>query len=219
MGIQLILRIRELQAPKTTLAATLAPPAAPRPRVLPGCGRCCDRGGDRQGQTRSRHRSSASRAKRNQGLANRSRYWVCAGEPNFYIDRRHGCHFVLDTLASLQRASSMPWRARSVTGDRLCCLLVGNAMTDRAGSYTGYKIFNRHEEHGFDSLTDQSRPLCYPLWGHFESLRAQDGSLICRSLVLTYLVKVTLCPRFLFHRRFVIFGKENKGTNDVNAHA
>jgi transposase InsO family protein len=59
----------------------------------------------------------------------------------------------------------MPWRASSVTEERLrfvARLLEGEAMTDVCRDFgisrkTGYKIFNRYQEQGLDALCDRSR--------------------------------------------------------------
>jgi transposase InsO family protein len=59
----------------------------------------------------------------------------------------------------------MPWRASSVTEERLrfvARLLEGEAMTDVCRDFgisrkTGYKIFNRYQERGLDALCDRSR--------------------------------------------------------------
>jgi transposase len=66
----------------------------------------------------------------------------------------------------------MPWRASSVTEERLrfvARLLEGEAMTDVCRDFgisrkTGYKIFNRYQERGLDALCDRSRrPVPMPI--------------------------------------------------------
>src|SRR5256714_7491888 len=75
----------------------------------------------------------------------------------------------------------MPWKASSVMEERLrfvARLLDGEAMTDVCRDYgvsrkTGYKIFSRYKEHGFEALSDRSRrPVRYAnqLPGQIESL-------------------------------------------------
>jgi transposase InsO family protein len=59
----------------------------------------------------------------------------------------------------------MPWKECSVMDERLrfvARLLDGEAMTDVCRQFgisrkTGYKIFDRYKEHGFEALTDRSR--------------------------------------------------------------
>ena len=59
----------------------------------------------------------------------------------------------------------MPWKECSVMEERLrfvAKLLEGEAMTDVCREFgvsrkTGYKIFNRYKEHGFEALSDRSR--------------------------------------------------------------
>ncbi|MCK1493311.1 IS481 family transposase [Bradyrhizobium sp. 180] len=59
----------------------------------------------------------------------------------------------------------MPWKASSVMEERLrfvARLLDGEAMTEVCREFgisrkTGYKIFGRYKEHGFEALTDRSR--------------------------------------------------------------
>jgi len=59
----------------------------------------------------------------------------------------------------------MPWKASSVMEERLRFvgrLLDGEAMTDVCREFgisrkTGYKIFDRYQEHGLEALTDRSR--------------------------------------------------------------
>jgi transposase InsO family protein len=75
----------------------------------------------------------------------------------------------------------MPWKECSVMEERLrfvARLLDGEAMTDVCREFgisrkTGYKIFDRYREHGFEALTDRSRrPVRYAnqLPGQIESL-------------------------------------------------
>src|ERR1700730_12793420 len=59
----------------------------------------------------------------------------------------------------------MPWKVSSVMEERLCFvarLLEGEALTDVCREFgisrkTGYKIFDRYKEHGFEALNDRSR--------------------------------------------------------------
>jgi transposase len=59
----------------------------------------------------------------------------------------------------------MPWKASSVMEERLrfvARLLDGEAMTDVCRDFgvsrkTGYKIFDRYKQHGFEALSDRSR--------------------------------------------------------------
>ena len=64
----------------------------------------------------------------------------------------------------------MPWKECSVMDERLrfvAQLLDGEAMTDVCREFgisrkTGYKIFDRYKEHGFEALTDRCRrPIRY----------------------------------------------------------
>lgn len=75
----------------------------------------------------------------------------------------------------------MPWRACSVMEERLrfvARLLDGEAMSDVCREFgisrkTGYKIFDRYQEHGLDAFSDRSRrPVRYAnqLPGQIESL-------------------------------------------------
>ena len=59
----------------------------------------------------------------------------------------------------------MPWKESSVVEERLCFvarLLDGEPMAEVCRDFgisrkTGYKIFDRYEEHGMAALTDRSR--------------------------------------------------------------
>ena len=59
----------------------------------------------------------------------------------------------------------MPWKECSVMDERLrfvSRLLDGEAMSEACREFgisrkTGYKIFNRYKEHGFEALSDRSR--------------------------------------------------------------
>ena len=59
----------------------------------------------------------------------------------------------------------MPWKASSVMEERLrfvARLLDGEAMTDVCREFgisrkTGYKLFDRYQEHGLTALSDRSR--------------------------------------------------------------
>ncbi len=59
----------------------------------------------------------------------------------------------------------MPWKESSVMEERLCFvarLLDGEPMTEVCRDFgisrkTGYKIFDRYNEHGLRALTDRSR--------------------------------------------------------------
>jgi transposase len=78
----------------------------------------------------------------------------------------------------------MPWKECSVMDERLrfvAKLLDGESMTDVCREFgisrkTGYKIFNRYKEHGFEALSDRSRrPVRYA-----NQLPPQIESLIVR---------------------------------------
>ena len=78
----------------------------------------------------------------------------------------------------------MPWKASSVMEERLrfvARLLDGEAMTDVCRDFgvsrkTGYKIFDRYQEHGLAALSDRSRrPVRYA-----NQLAQQVESLIVR---------------------------------------
>ncbi len=79
----------------------------------------------------------------------------------------------------------MPWRACSVTEERLrfvARLLEGEAMSEVCRAFgisrkTGYKIFNRYQDEGLDALADRSRrPVRYA-----NQLPGQVERLICRN--------------------------------------
>jgi transposase len=74
------------------------------------------------------------------------------------------------TFRFVLREVWMPWKARSVMEECLrfvARLLNGETMTEVCREFgisrkTGYKIFDRHKEHGLEALSDRSkRPVRY----------------------------------------------------------
>src|SRR6476620_647691 len=69
------------------------------------------------------------------------------------------------TLSASEREVSMPWKECSVMDERLrfvAKLLDGEAMSEVCRDFgisrkTGYKIFSRYKESGFEALSDRCR--------------------------------------------------------------
>ena len=96
----------------------------------------------------------------------------------------------------------MPWKECSVMDERLrfvAKLLEGESMTDACREYgisrkTGYKIFNRYKQSGFEALTDRSRrPVRSPSPRPYRGLPDLSYPLHDRDVV------VTACGRICLH--------------------